>query len=271
MTEHHAAPALDLTFALDPQHPQPLYQQLSDSLRAQVLHTNWPPDAAIPSERELMRLTGLSRMTVRQALESLTREGLLNRIHGRGTFVVPERVDQDLAGVYSFSERMRSEGWEVTTQVTQAIEALATSDEASQLGLVEGSPVYRLTRVRCIDDEPLVVNKVVLPAHLVPGLLEYDLTTSLYAILQNVYECPPLRSIDTLEAIPAPRDLADVLGLRPGAPITLVRRVASTHNEVPIELTEEYARSDRMRYQLQQWADPLLDRARAAMQEELRP
>jgi GntR family transcriptional regulator len=270
MTEHHAAPALDLTFSLDPHHPQPLYQQLSESLRAQLLDANWPAGAAIPSERELMRLTGLSRMTVRQAIESLSREGLLTRIHGRGTFVVPDRLDQDLAGVYSFSERMRSEGWEVTTMVIEAVEAKATAEEAAQLGLVEGSPVYRLTRVRCIDDEPLVVNKVVLPAHLVPGLLAYDLTASLYATLQQVYECPPLRSIDTLEAIGAPRDIADILGLRPGAPITLVRRVASTHNEVPIEMTEEYARSDRMRYQLQQWADPLLDRAKAAMQEELR-
>ncbi len=257
-------------FALDPSRPSPLYQQLSDSLREQVLGTNWPADSAIPSERELMRLTGLSRMTVRQAIDSLTREGLLTRVHGRGTFVVPERVDQDLSGVYSFSERMRSEGWVVTTILADAIEASATLDEAAQLDLAEGSPVYRMTRVRCIDDEPLVINKVCIPAHLVPGLLDHDLTTSLYGILRETYKCPPLRSIDTLEAVGAPRDVAERLGLRVGAPITLVRRVASTHGDVRIELTEEYARSDRMRYQLQQWADPLLDRAPSILQEDVR-
>src|SRR5918992_4907302 len=109
MTEHRA-PAHDLTFSLDSSRPAPLYQQLSDGLRRQVLASNWPADSAIPSERELMRLTGLSRMTVRQAIDSLTREGLLFRIHGRGTFIVPERVEQDIRGVYSFSERIRAQG-----------------------------------------------------------------------------------------------------------------------------------------------------------------
>jgi GntR family transcriptional regulator len=270
MTGPHASAALPLTFSLDSTRPVPLYQQLSESLRNQVLSSNWPADYAIPSERELMRLTGLSRMTVRQAIDSLTREGLLTRVHGRGTFVVPPRVDQDLAGVYSFSERMRSEGWEVSTTVAEAWEAQATADEANLLGLDEGAAIFRLTRVRCIEDEPLLVNKVWLPAHLVPGLLNHDLTASLYSILQHSYEMPPLRSIDTLEAIGAPRDIAEVLGVRPGSPITLVRRVATTHGEVPIEMTEEYTRSDRMRYQLQQWADPLLDRRRPAMQEEVR-
>lgn len=270
MTLHHADAALPLRIALDHSLAVPLYQQLSDCIRQQVVELNWPPANPIPSERELMRITGLSRMTVRQAIDSLTREGLLTRVHGRGTFVVPDRVDQDLAGVYSFSERMRSQGWDVTTVVTRAVEAPATDEEALQLGLDPGAHVFRLTRIRSIDDEPLVVNKVWLPAHLLPGLLDHDLTSSLYGILENVYEHPPLRSIDTLEAIGAPKDIARILGLRPGAPITLVRRVATTYGEVPIEMTEEYARSDRMRYQLQQWADPLLDRARATIQEDLR-
>ena len=67
-----------------------------------------------------MRLTGLSRMTVRQAIDSLTREGLLRRVHGRGTYIVPDRVDQDLFGVYSFSQRMQSEGLTVHTELHQA-------------------------------------------------------------------------------------------------------------------------------------------------------
>lgn len=270
MTEHTVSSAPPLSFALDPALPLPLHQQLSNAMRAQLQAANWPADSAIPSERELMRLTGLSRMTVRQAIDSLTREGLLTRVHGRGTFVVPDRVDQDLAGVYSFSERMKSEGWDVQTHVLEAYEAPATIEEAALLGLVEGAPLYRLTRSRWIENEPLVVNKVWLPAHLVPGILDRDLTSSLYTILEKDYDCRPLRSIDTLEAIGAPRDIGEILGVRPGAPITLVRRVATTHGEVPIEMTEEYARSDRMRYQLHQWADPLLDRSRAAMQEELR-
>ncbi|HRA47796.1 MAG TPA: GntR family transcriptional regulator [Thermomicrobiales bacterium] len=260
MTDHLAASSLAFSIAVDQSLPIPLYQQLSESLRRIVVHENWPVDYAIPSERELMRITGLSRMTVRMAIDNLTREGLLRRVHGLGTFVVPERLDQDLSGVYSFSQRMLGEGILIHTHVHEAIERPATPEEAEFLELAAGDSIFWLVRSRTIDGEPLVVNKVVLPANRFPGLLLRDLTGSLYGILIEQYDLRPLTSIDTLEAIAAPRDVADLLGVKVGAPVSLVRRVARTHGALPIEMTEEYARSDRMRYRLQQWADPVLER-----------
>jgi GntR family transcriptional regulator len=258
MTEHRA-PAHDLTFRLDASRPAPLYQQLSDGIRRQVLASRWPVDSAMPSERQLMRLTGLSRMTVRQAIDTLTRDGLLFRIHGRGTFIVPERVDQDIRGVYSFSERIRAQGRVPSTQVISRGEVVASDDEAELLRIEPGTVLYRLVRLRCIDDEPVVVDVVRLPAILCPGLLRHDLTISLYALLTTEYNLPPLRSIDTIEAVGAPREIAEPLGVKAGTPLTLMRRVATTHGDLPIELTEEYARPDRMRYRLQLYADPLIE------------
>jgi len=269
MTDHLAASARTLSTLVDPTRPMPLYQQLSDGLRRQVIFNAWPADLAIPSERELMRLTGLSRMTVRQALDSLTREGLLRRVHGRGTFIVPDRVDQDLSGVYSFSQRMQSEGFTVRTEVHQAIERPAGLDEANHLELVAGTPVFHLVRVRTLDGEPLVVNNVILPSAFFPGLLDRDLTASLYGIMTDVYGRRPFSSIDTLEAIGAPREIAELLAVKPGAPVSLVLRIASTQAGTRIEMTEEYARSDRMRYRLQQWADPVLDRSTTIITKEV--
>ena len=257
MTEHRA-PAHDLTFSLDASRPAPLYQQLSDGIRRLVL-ASWPADSAIPSERELMRLTGLSRMTVRQAIDTLTRDGLLYRIHGRGTFIVPERVDQDMRGVYSFSERIRSQGRVPSTRLISRGEVGASEEEAELLRIEPGAPLYRLVRLRYIDEEPAVADIVRLPAGLCPGLLRHDLTISLYGLLTTEYNLPPLRSTDTLEAIGAPREVAEPLGVKIGTPLTLMRRIATTHGELPIELTEEYARSDRMRYRLQLYADPLIE------------
>ena len=259
MTDHLAASANDLSFQLDPSGPLPLYQQLGEGLRQLVHSTTWPANCAIPSERELMRITGLSRMTVRQAIDGLTREGLLQRVHGRGTYIVPEQIDQDINGVFSFSDQIREQGHEVTTKILNASECLPTPDEAGMLRLNGDDPIYRFTRLRMIDNEPVVINYVRVPAHLAPGLLDHDLTQSFYAILTNVYHLPPIQSVDTLEAVAATRDTAQLLGIRTGAPLSLVRRLARTHGETPIELTEEYARPDRLRYRLQQWAFPLLD------------
>ena len=265
MTEHRA-PAHYLTFSLDPARPAPLYQQLSDGIRRLVL-ASWPADNAIPSERELMRITGLSRMTVRQAIDALTREGLLLRIHGRGTFIVPERVEQDIRGVYSFTERIRAQGRVPSTRLISGIEIASSADEADQLRIETGAPIYRLVRLRSIDAEPAVVDLVRLPAERCPGLLRHDLTISLYALLTSEYNLPPLFSVDTLEAVGAPREFAASLGVKVGTPLTLMRRVASTHDDLPIELTEEYARSDRLRYRLQLYADPLIELAPIASRE----
>lgn len=261
MTEHLTIPTRDLVLAVDSTRPIPLYQQLTEGLRQLVMLQEWPADSAIPSERELMRLTGLSRMTVRQAIDALTREGLLRRVHGRGTFIVPHRVDQDLSGVYSFSQRMLSEGILIRTEVIEAIERPSTTEEAEILGLEPGGTIYWLVRVRQIEGDPLVVNKVVLPAHRFPDLLTHDLTGSLYGYMTDLYGLPPLTSIDTMEAVAAPRDVADLLGVKTGSAISLVSRIARTYGGEPIEITQEYARSDRMRYRLQQWADPVLERS----------
>jgi len=260
MAEHRPQSVNELSFALDATRSAPLHQQLSDCLRRQVLAVNWPADSAIPSERELMRLTGLSRMTVRQAIDSLTREGLLTRVHGRGTYIVPERVEQDIRGVYSFSERIRAQGRSPRTHVLETIQTPANREEANLLDLDLAEPIYRLVRLRAIDGDPVAINIVRIPVRLCPGLLEFDLTTSLYAILTEHYNLPPLRSVDTLEATGAPREVADPLGIRPGTAVSLMRRVATTRGDVPVELTEEFARSDRLRYRMHLYAEPLVER-----------
>jgi GntR family transcriptional regulator len=259
MTEKHPPTAYELTFTLDATRSAPLYQQLSDCLRRQVLAVNWPADSAIPSERELMRLTGVSRMTVRQAIDSLTREGLLTRVHGRGTFIVPERVEQDIRGVYSFSERIRAQGRSTATQVLEAGQLPSIREESDLLQIGDGEWIYRLLRLRCVDDEPVALNIVKIPTRFCPGLLRRDLTGSLYAILTEMYNVPPIRAVDTMEAVAAPREIAEPLGVRPGTALTLMRRIATTHDDVPIELTEEYARSDRMRYRMRLYAEPLVE------------
>lgn len=246
----------DLIFAIAPEIGVPRYQQLQTQLRMMIDSGALRAGKAIPSERELMRRTGLSRMTVRQAVAELTHEGLLRRDHGRGTFVVPPVVQQEVQGVYSFSDRVRAQGRVPSTRVLLAERIPASDEQATTLALSPGAPLFRLVRLRLVDDFPTMLDVTLLPAQAFPGLLEHDLTGSLYAILAARYAQRPVRSTDTLEAIAAPEEVASALEVHSGEPLILMRRLALSADGQPIELTEEYGRPDRCRYRISLVSEP---------------
>lgn len=246
----------EVLIAIDPNRPATFYRQLKDQLRAQITAGAWAPGQAIPSERELMRATGLSRMTIRQAVAELTHEGLLRRDHGRGTFVVSPGVAQEVHGVYSFSAGMRAQGRTPSSRLLARELAYASDEQSTALALDPGERVIRLTRLRLVDGLPAMVDIAAIPYRLCPDLMEADVSGSLYALLRDVYGLPPLRSTDTLEATAATDELAAALEVPPGSPLTLMRRLALTHDGVPLELTEEYARPDRCRYRISLVAEP---------------
>ena len=250
-------PPLDrLDLRVDPALATPRYLQLRDALRASLIDLGWPADEPIPSERTLMRLTGLSRMTVRQAVGELTSAGLLRWQHGRGTFLVPTPVEQEVQGVYSFTDGVARQGRTPSSTLLAREIRPATAEEAEALALAPGDPLIRLTRLRLVDDEPVIVDIVRIPRDLVPGLMTADLSGSLYGLLGGELGRPPLRSTDTLEAAAAVAELAGWLGVRPGSPLILMRRLSFTTGDVPLELTEEYARPDRLRYRITLVSEP---------------
>ncbi len=102
---------------LVPLSPQPLYEQIKDTLRARVLDGSYPPHSRMPSESELCAMYGVSRITVRQALGDLQKEGLVFRLHGKGTFVSKPKAFQNVASLQGFAEAMSSMGYEIVNQL----------------------------------------------------------------------------------------------------------------------------------------------------------
>lgn len=227
----------------------PHYRRLADDLRRRVVGGEWAVDGAIPSERELVRSTGLSRITVRQAIAELAHEGLLRRDHGRGTFVVATSVAQEISGVYSFTERVRAQGRVPSTVLLSRSVAPATDEEATMLGIEPGEEVIHLLRQRLVDGRPVMLDVVRVPCRRCPALAEEDLPGSLYAFLAE-NGVPPLRSTDTITAVAAAGQVATALEVEPGMPLSVMRRLAVSYDDVPIEWTEEYARPDACRYVL---------------------
>lgn len=229
---------------LDPADPSPLYQQLRDRLR-EKLEEGWPHERPIPSERLLMQMTGLSRMTVRQAITELVHEGMLRRDHGRGTFISETRVTRTLTAGSIFREDVHKMGRKPGTRVIRQAMGRANPAQATLLHIEPNEQVLELLRVRLVDDLPVMVAGVMIPARICPGIVDADLTGSLYGYLSSRCGIVPEHSTATIEAVPAGGEIAELLGLPEASPVLRIQRLTSTADGMPIELTDEFIRTDR--------------------------
>lgn len=240
---------------IDPSDPTPLYQQLRELLRT-MLADGWPEDQPIPSERALMHHTGLSRMTIRQAIADLVHEGMLRRDHGRGTFVVPRgQLLQTMRGVYSFTEAVERRGHRPGSRVVRQVVVPASEIQAALLEIEVGERILELVRIRLVDDVPVMVDFTHIPLRICPSIATADLTGSLYAFLADACGLPATTATDSIEAVAAPAEVAESIQLEPGSPALLLRRLARTFDNVPIEMTDQYARPDRCHFRLEHASD----------------
>jgi GntR family transcriptional regulator len=198
------------------------YVRVRDYLRSLVTHELKVGDA-IPSERLLCERFGVSRMTVRQAVDALVVEGLLTREQGRGTFVAPSKLDLEVR-LASFGEEMRRRGMSPSSKVLAAEELPAAPDIADALELLPGEQVYYLHRVRYADGEPMAIEQSWIPCGLVPGLFDDGVPDSIYGELRR-RGFEPEWGEDTVAATEVDAQDAELLGLRAGkAVLRLTRR-----------------------------------------------
>ena len=198
------------------------YVRVRDYLRSLVTHELSVGDT-IPSERLLCEQFGVSRMTVRQAVDALVVEGLLDREQGRGTFVAPTKVDLEVR-LASFGEEMQRRGMEPSSKVLAAEILAATQDVADALDILPGERVFYLYRVRFADGEPMAIEQSWLPCQLVPGLFDDVLPDSIYGELRR-RGLEPDWGEDTVAATEVDARDADLLGIAAGkAVLRLTRR-----------------------------------------------
>ncbi|RYV52407.1 GntR family transcriptional regulator [Pengzhenrongella frigida] len=197
------------------------YVRVRDYLRSLVTHELAVGDA-IPSERLLCERFGVSRMTVRQAVDALVVEGLLEREQGRGTFVAPTKMDLEVR-LSSFGEEMRRRGMEPSSKVLAAEEVAASPDIADALDLLPGEQVFYLHRVRYADGEPMAIEQSWLPSRLAPGLFDDGAPASVYGELRR-RGLEPDWGEDIVAASEVDSQDADLLGLRTGRAVLRMTR-----------------------------------------------
>ncbi|MBE7559436.1 GntR family transcriptional regulator [bacterium] len=189
----------------------------------------------------------MSRITVRQSLGNLERDGLIVRRRAKGTRVAEPRIEADLEQIRSFDSDMRAQGHEPVTLAYEIGVVPSEEAVARALGCGVGDSVYRLLRLRGTADRPIGWFETHLPARLRLDLAG-DYSGSLYALLENRYGAPVVLVDESLEATGAPPELAHKLGLSAGDPVLKQVRTGYDHNRQPIEYTVVHFRGDIYRY-----------------------
>jgi GntR family transcriptional regulator len=217
------------------------YEEIADHLRRVVAGSR--PGDRLPSDAELCERFGVSRMTARQAVQTLASKGLLYRTRGQGTFVAPRPVPRVLGSPLSFTESMRSRGMATTSQILDSGTIEPTGEEAKALGLASGEAALMLERLRLADGTPMAIERVVFTPRCA-AVLSADLE---HGSLHHAFQANgwiPTRAEAEVTARSATSRERRLLQL--GKPVVLAeRRTISDQDGSPLEHTETVYAAER--------------------------
>jgi GntR family transcriptional regulator len=237
-------------FKIDPQSKLPLYDQIERNLRDLIINGKLTPGEVMPSEWELVDLYGVSRLTVRRALDELVRQNWLERKHGVGTFVCQPVTASISASKLSFTEQMRSIGRKPGSKLVSKQITTATAKIARLLRVEEGESIIEIARVRLADDEPILLETSCLSLKQFPALNNYFWTEneSLYQILSEEYGVNVTGLDHTLKPVLLTETEAHYLQAKAGTPAILSEIVAFTKIGAPVEYVWSVSNGDKSEF-----------------------
>ncbi|MFT7645918.1 MAG: GntR family transcriptional regulator [Candidatus Poriferisodalaceae bacterium] len=235
---------------LDRSSSVPLWSQMEAELRRRLDEGVF--DQRFPTDLELTEAFGVSRHTAREAISYLSRDGLIERVRGRGTSVVKAEFVQPLGAVYSMFESIERQGTEQTSEVLQ-LSALTDKTAAAELGVEPGDELVFIERIRRAGGAPLAVDRAWIPLAVGEPLLRADFSrTSLYQELERIGVPRPTSGWDRIAPIVPDPVAAVALELAPGEPAFFVERLARVDG-APVEWRTTIIRGDRFRF-LNEWS-----------------
>jgi GntR family transcriptional regulator len=224
----------------------PLYQQIYEILRAELLRGVWKPGDLLPTESDLVERFKVSRIIVRQAMDMLVQDGLIYRQRGKGTFASHPPIEAGLSRIISFTDDMRRRGFTPGTEVLHSELICAPAALAEPLAVPPGEELAHIQRLRLADSEPLAIEDSYLVHRYCPGILQHDYASKpLRETLEGVYGVRMVRARQTIRAIGAPVELAAPLGVKRNTPVLLIERTSFSDPGIPVELLRIYYRGDR--------------------------
>ena len=238
------------TDALTTMSRAPKYVQVKEEIRRKILSKEWADGCRIPVEAEFCEMFGVSRITVRKALEELQSEGYLVKIQGKGTFVRNQMLEQHLSKFYSFSEELRKQGMEEEAEVLELTTLDATEEVASYLQLEGGDPVVRVFRVRRTEHGPYAVETSYIPKYLTGDMSKQMINENgLYRTLEK-HGVTVNAARETFRAINVNKEQSKLLDVRIDAAAIALTRIAYSGSSV-VEYCISIVRGDFFSYSVE--------------------
>ncbi|GAA3400512.1 GntR family transcriptional regulator [Paenibacillus hodogayensis] len=239
---------------LDKNSPVPLYHQLTEAL-VKMIEDHYVEGDALPTEPELEQRFGVSRMTVRLAMNALADEGLVERKQGRGTFVRSPKITHQLTSITSWTEQMKERGFVPHTVHAEIVVVDPPKKIGALLQLRPGERTVRIKRVRYASGEPMCIMINYVKETLLGGFAEKGLQgESFYETLARDYGIRIAKAQETVEAREATEHEAELLRIQAWSPVLFVTRLSYLPDSVPFEVVHLTSRADRYRYQIMLYA-----------------
>ncbi|MFD3930447.1 MULTISPECIES: GntR family transcriptional regulator [unclassified Streptomyces] len=225
------------------------HEEIAEELRRAIDREEYTVGSLLPAETELAAQYAVSRGTVRQAVASLTAEGLIGSRQGARRVVLAGRRSQSFAELRSFAQWARAMGREATGHVVTQERRPATAEDAVRLQLRENTTVLHVLRVRGLDGEPVLLERTVYADWISPAVeaIEPDCPS----VTQRLFEDTGLvfaYGEHVIDAVAAGAQDADLLDVRRTSPLLRVRRVTTTREGRPVEWSDDRYRSDAVSF-----------------------
>lgn len=228
----------------------PIYIQIHDDIKRKIEENIWKVGDRIPSERELSLHFGVSRMTLRQAIQNLSDEGILERKVGSGTYVANRKVQEKMTGTTSFTEIMLSQGRQPSSKVTSYFVTSPSSSEIEKLALSENQLVLRMERIRYADGIPICFELASIPETLINQFTKESITNSFYRILED--EGFKIKGANqTISATEASEKIAEFLNIKRGDAVLRLRQVSFFDDGRPFEYVRTQYVGSRFEFYLE--------------------
>jgi len=229
----------------------PLHLQIREIIRHEALHEDLGDRSGkMPSEHDLIKRFGVSRVTVRNALQSLVDEGLLVRERGRGTFLKTNQAENWVGQLMGFTETIREAGFTPGAAIiSQGVTDKLPVEVKTSLNLKEA---WELKRLRLADETPIAIEHAYFPPAIGLELAKHDLlTVAVYKLLEEEMQIPLHEAKQMISAVKASPEEAEKLEIEADDALLYIERVTYSHDKTPVEFLKAIYRPDYFQYMVQ--------------------